>query len=322
MTGRPQERGAALLTVLLLVAVMATVSATALDRLTLATRLAGNAGLAGQGRQWLMMAEELAAVRLEDMLAANPTKTTLAGGWHGSPRAIALPDGARVTARVTDGGNCFNLNSLAAQTGEGLLIVRPSAVEQFAALMTTLGVEPAAATRIAAASADWIDSDTVPLPAGAEDGGGRLAANRAMAHEGEIGSVAGVTAPIAVMLRPWICALPTHDLSPLNVNTLAPEQAPLLTMLAPAQITPDRARAALAQRQVAGFGSPTAFWQSEALSSLVIPPEAAEQVKVKSSFFRLQANVAGGGQSVGETALLAERGGRVRLVRREWSVGE
>ena len=47
MNRRPaHERGAALLTVLLLVAVMAVIAATALDRLTLATRIAGSAATA------------------------------------------------------------------------------------------------------------------------------------------------------------------------------------------------------------------------------------------------------------------------------------
>ena len=46
---RPEERGAALLTVLLLVAVMAVVAATALERVALATRMTGNGGAVDQG---------------------------------------------------------------------------------------------------------------------------------------------------------------------------------------------------------------------------------------------------------------------------------
>lgn len=316
--GSAHERGAALLTVLLLVAVMATVSATALDRLTLATRLTGNAVAAGQARQWLGMAEQLAAVRLEDMLAADAAQTTLAGGWHGTPRTIALPDGTQVTARVTDGGNCFNLNSLAALTSEGQLFVRPAAVQQFTALMTGVGVEPTAATRIAAAAADRIDSDSAVLPAGAEDG---ATPNRAMAHEAELARVPGVTAPISAMLRPWVCALPTHEPTLLNVNTLLSEQATLLIMLAPQQITPERARAVLAGRPAAGFGSTVAFWQSPALKTVSIPADAAEQVAVRSRFFRLEARVAGDGGEVGQSALLEARDGRVQPLRREWTIG-
>lgn len=315
------ERGAALLTVLLLLAVMATVSATALDRLTLATRLAGNAAQAAQARQWLGMAEQLAAVRLEDMLAADAAQTTLAGGWLGVRRTIDLPDGARVTARVQDGGNCFNLNSLAAETAEGLRIVRPSAIAQFTALMTSLGIDAGAAARIAASSADWIDSDSQPQPGGTESGS-VMVANHAFTDEVELGRVAGMMPAIQATLRPWVCALPTHDPSPINVNTLTPEQGPLLAMLAPAQIGLDRARSVLAQRPAAGFGSVVGFWQSPGLKNLTIAPDAAEQVKVRSSFFRLHAQVGSTDQFVWQTALLQARDGKVRLVRRAWTSGE
>ena len=46
------ERGAALLAVLLLVAVMAVIAASALDRLMLATRIAGSAATVDQGRAY------------------------------------------------------------------------------------------------------------------------------------------------------------------------------------------------------------------------------------------------------------------------------
>ena len=45
-----RERGAALLTVLLLVAVIAVLAATALERLRVSTRLAGNAAALDQAR--------------------------------------------------------------------------------------------------------------------------------------------------------------------------------------------------------------------------------------------------------------------------------
>ncbi|WP_336511932.1 type II secretion system minor pseudopilin GspK [Sphingomonas arenae] len=318
--GPSRERGAALLTVFLLVAVMATVSATALDRLALATRLSGNVMEAGQARRWLGMAEELAVVRMEDMLASSPERTTLAGNWQDTPRTIELPDGARITARVRDGGNCFNLNSLAARTSEGQLIVRPAAVDQFRALMTTLGIDPTAATRISAAAADWIDHDSLPLPAGAEDREGHLVANRAMAHESELGKVPGMTPAIAIMLRPWICALPTHDASPLNVNTLTAEQAPLLAMLIPERLTVEQARAALRSRPASGFPNVEAFWNSPALKSAEASGEAASQVQVRTSFFRLEAWVSDGDDAVGETALLQFRDERVHVLRRDWSV--
>ncbi|MDQ2892789.1 MAG: type II secretory pathway protein, partial [Pseudomonadota bacterium] len=52
-----RERGAALLTVLLLVAVIAVLAGTALERLRLTTRLAGNAAAGAQARAYAEAAE-------------------------------------------------------------------------------------------------------------------------------------------------------------------------------------------------------------------------------------------------------------------------
>lgn len=314
------ERGAALLTVLLLVAVMATVSATALDRLTLATRLEANVGEAAQSRQWLGMAEQLAMTRLEDLSNANRGRTTLAGNWLGVPRTVDLPDGSRVTAKVADGGNCFNLNSLAARQPDGSSLAQPRMTAQFAALMRTLGVAGGTAANVATSASDWIDSDNLQQPGGAEDssysGRGLLPANRPMADSSELKPVVGMTPELFARLRPWLCALPVSEPSPLNVNTLLPEQAPLLVMLAPEQLRPDLVRAQLAARPADGFGSVLSFWKSGLLAAISVPPEAAAQVKVRTTYFRLQTVIAGDGRQLQAASLFEERDGRVRLVRR------
>src|SRR3546814_6905391 len=92
--------------------------------------------------------------------------------------------------------------------------------------MQILGIDPALAASIAAAAADWIDTDDRPLPDGAEDDTYARAAipyrtaNRFVADASELRAMRGVTPAIYATLRPWICALPTSDLSPINVNTL------------------------------------------------------------------------------------------------------
>lgn len=324
MISPDRERGTALLTVLLLVAVMAAVAATALDRISLATRLAGNAATLSQARAWLTTAEALATTRIEDLLAADTGKTTLAGGWMGVERTIALPDGASVRATVADGGNCFNLNSVVEVQSDGALIARRRGVEQFTALMIVLGIGAGEAARVAGAAADFIDSDRAVGPNGAEDaayganGTANLAANRMMADESELRAVAGVTPKIYATLEPWICALPVAELSPLNVNTLLPEQAPLLAMLAPAQLTPMVARAQLARRPQDGYGSVYRFWGSPALAGLNLPGDVTGQVKARTTWFTLSASVDAGGLEVNETALIDARTTPAVVVRRQW----
>lgn len=319
-----REQGAALLTVLLLVAVMSVIAAAAIDRLSLATRLTGNAAAADQARAYALAAETVARMRISDLLAASPGKTTLRGGWHGRPQPVPIPEGI-ATVTVTDSGNCFNLNSVVAGKDEDDLKVRPTGVIQFQALMQSLGIDDGRARIIAASLVDWIDSDSVRQPGGAEDDTyGQLekpyrTANRFMADPSELRAVNGVSPAIYATLRPWVCALPTSELSPINVNTLLPQQAPLFAMLIPGKLTVDRARQLLAQRPADGYGSLPAFWKLPAVVGLSASPEAVSQTKLTSRWFKLEINVEIAGVEVGQIALLDAQETPARLVYRHWS---
>lgn len=323
MTVDPTERGAALLTVLLLVAVMATVAATVLDRVGLATRLAGNARGAAQAQSWLGTAELIAMTRIEDLLAAQPKRVTLAGNWLGIPRSIDLPDGMRVRAVVGDGGNCFNLNALAQLFDKKVLAPRPEGQLEFVALMSVVGIEPDRARKIAAAASDYIDDDDAPSKDGVEAGGypaDALPANRAMIDRTELRAVPGVRSQDYARLERWLCALPIVGKSPINVNTLRPEEAPLLVMLAQGKVDPVRARTILAQRPASGYSSADEFFNAPAFASLTIPVAAREQANVVTLFFTLSASVEGkdAGQLLAERALIDARQMPARLLSRQW----
>ena len=62
--GKQSERGAALLSILLLVAVLAVIAATTLDRLTLSTKLSVNGNALAQARMYNYAAENIAAARI------------------------------------------------------------------------------------------------------------------------------------------------------------------------------------------------------------------------------------------------------------------
>nr|WP_315456287.1 type II secretion system minor pseudopilin GspK [uncultured Sphingorhabdus sp.] len=306
MVPPPSERGAALLSVLLMVAVLAVIAATTLDRIALSTKLAINGNALAQARMFSYAAESIAAARIEDLIARDAAQTTLAGGWLGKEQILPIPVGT-ASATVRDGGNCFNLNSLVTES-EGRYQASATGQEQFVALMVVLGVNEGVARPVAAAATDWVDSDTVPLPSGAEDDAYRssvqsyLTANRLFAHHSELRAVKGVTPAIYAKLRGWICALPEPSLSPLNVNTLSAEQAPLLVMLFPPNtLSPAAARAYLAKRPASGYGSLIRFWEAPEMSALKPSSSVQEQVKLTSKYFLLNTKV-----SLGETALEGE----------------
>jgi general secretion pathway protein K len=226
--------------------------------------------------------------------------------------------------RVRDGGNCFNLNSLVEGEPQTELVRRPSGVGEFVGLMIALGAGEADARRVAEAAADWIDSDTTPGPGGAEDETYAAApvphrsANTFFAEPGELRQVSGVTPALYERLRPWLCALPTSDLAPLNLNTLLPEQAPLLAMLAPGQLSLDQARALLGQRPAGGWGSQAEFWQQSRLRGLAVPLDVQLQPQLRTRWFVLDMRVEFGESEFSESALVDARLLPSRVIARRW----
>lgn len=315
------ERGAALLTVLLLVAVIAVLAGVALEKLRLATRLGANAVALDQARAFSFAAETLAVFKISDLLSKSPDKVTLEGGWSGQPFALPIPNGT-ATATVTDGGNCFNLNSLAIEVTPGVYAAYTPARTQFARLIALVDPTARSPDAIAAAAADWIDSDNSPLDGGAEDtvyGGGKLAyrtANTLMSDPSELRAVAGVTRLDYDRLRPWICTLPVAIPSKINVNTVLPEQAPLIAMLGQT-LSVEAVRQALLQRPPKGFSNAGAFWSQSALAGAA-GESGAGQTDVKTTWFALRVDVALGGIRLEQSGLIDATALPARLVSRQW----
>lgn len=317
------EEGAALLSVLLLVAIMAVLAVSALERLKLSTHLAANSAALDQARAYAQAAETLAMMRITDLAEADPLQTTTAGGWNGKRFNLPIPGGV-ANARIRDGGNCFNLNSVVGGPAGTQLVPSPIGLAQFVGLMEAVEIDPTPARRIAAALADWLDSDTIPAPDGAEDDYYQglavpyLAANTRMSDVSELRAVAGVTPEIYERLRPWICTLPDSELSPLNINTLTPDQAPLFAMLLPGKLDVIRARKMLAERPAGGYESVQSFWKLPALEALNPGTEVYQQTKLKTRWFALDIMIELGNAELQETALIDGALSPAVLVSRQW----
>ena len=316
---RSGEKGAALLTVLLLVAVIAILAGTALEKLRLSTRIGGNAVALEQARAFAQAAEILAVAKIGDLLARDPNRVTLAGGWSGKPFPLPIP-GGMATARVTDGGNCFNLNSLVVETGPGIYAAYSPTRRQFARLIRLVGAQASSPDAIAAATADWIDSDNAPVEQGFEDTGysGYRPANTLMVDPSELRAVAGVTPAVYARLRPWLCTLPKAEPSRINVNTLMPEQAALFAMLLPDTLSVEGARQMLLRRPPAGFASTAEFWKLPALSAITAAPDAEAQTAVTTKWFALRVDVTIGGVDLEDHGLIDATRLPARLATRQW----
>ena len=320
----PGERGAALLAVLLLVAVMGALTASALERLRLSTSLAMNTAALDQARAFAEGVESLVALTIDDLIARSPERTTLDGGWNGRRRRLPMPGGAVAEATLRDGSNCFNINSVAEEASEGRLVARADGIAQFQALMQILGTGESPARRIAQGAGDWVDTDATPSSEGAEDeqyaraAQGYRTGNTLFADVSELRAVSGMTTEIYQQLRPWLCALPSTDLSPINVNTLMVEQAPLLSMLAPQQISLDAARAALAARPAGGWSSLTDFFAGPGLQGVILPSGVQFQPQLRTRWFALDLMVELQGAELHETALIDTRIAPARVAVRRW----
>jgi general secretion pathway protein K len=314
-----RERGAALLTVLMLVAVIAVMAGTGLEKLRLATRLAGNAAATEQARAYAVAAEAMAAVKIGGLLSASRQRVTLAGGWSGRPFGLPLPGGGLATARVSDGGNCFNVNGLVTQVAPGVYASYPTQRVQFVRLMRLIGIPPQIAEQVAAGASDWIDSDGDQQGNGAEDGAytgqqvGYRTSGTLMADPSELRAIAGMTPEIYTQLKPWVCTLPIARPSTINVNTLLPEQAALVAMMAPDTLSVDGARQLLLRRPLQGWANPAQLWQGVAQ-----PADAVSQTSSSTSWFDLAIDVDIPGAQLEERALIDATTLPVRLVARQW----
>jgi general secretion pathway protein K len=317
---KKDERGAALLSVLLIVAVIAVLAATGLQKLRVATHLAGNGQAIDQARAYAMAAETVALFRIGDLIQRDAAKTTLAGDWAGNEVNFPI-DGGIATATLTDGGNCFNLNSLVQDVNGLALVERPEAAAQFAQLILLAGATSTEARQVSASATDWIDSDGEPVPGGAEDSAyASLAqpyrtANALMADPSELRAVAGMSPGLYDRLRRFICALPVTDLSPININTLLPAQAPLLAMLVPG-LDIGRAQTILAARPKAGFESTAKFWEAPGLMGA--SDTTKQQVKTVTRWFGLRLLVELGGAELEEHALIDAKEKPGKLARRSY----
>jgi general secretion pathway protein K len=322
VTPKPSERGAALLTVLLIVAIMAVLAASALERLKLATHLTSNGAAIEQARAYAFAAETVARYRIGDLIQRDASRTTLEGDWAGKPTNFPI-DGGLATARIDDGGNCFNLNSLVEQQQDGVLIARPLGIAQFARLMTLVEVPGRDAAAIAAAAADWIDTDTVPQPGGAEDlayanaGRAKRTANTLMADPGELRVVAGMTPAIYSRLRPFICALPVTDLTNININTLRLGQAPLLAMLLPG-LDVSRAANAIDARPLRGWDSTATFWNLPSLTATSPADDTRNQVRLTTRWFNVALTIELADAELEENALIDAALKPAKLARRSY----
>jgi general secretion pathway protein K len=313
-----RERGAALLTVLLLVAVIGAIAATAVERMRLSTAMAANGAANEQARAYATGIAQLMTLTVEDFAARSPTRTSLPA--TGLARRVTFPGGGHAEGRVRDGSTCFNLNSLVEGDAPArALRARQVGVEQFVRLAEALGIDAARARSLAETAADWADSDSAPLAAGAEDQAyaaqGYRAANTLFADRTELRAIAGMTPDLYARLAPFLCARPVAELSEINVNSLDPDRAVLLATLLPGEWIAS-AKATLARRPPGGWREIADFWSEGPMAELTASADAFGQLRTHSRWFEFELAVSVGTAEAIESGLIEVNRPKARLVAR------
>jgi general secretion pathway protein K len=320
---RRNEDGVALLTVLLLVAIISGIAVSLLDDMRFALRRAGNAETISQAQWYAIGAEALARTRLAE-LAGNPAA---ARTWNGRWVDFPIDDGL-MRVRFDDATQCFNLNSVVEGVPEQWQR-RDLGLRQFAALLGLIGVPRQEASRLSERLSDWIDSDQTRNTMGGEDD---LYSNGAhsyrtsgalLAEVSELRAISGFTPEVYARIRPYVCALPTADLSPVNINNLDEERALLLAALLEASITPAQARSAIAARPAAGWRTVEQFWTQGILAENLPGDAVLSQVTLRPRFVTLEADVTYASSEVVMTALFERpESGQAKLFARRWTIDE
>lgn len=169
-----RQRGIALLTAIILVAVAAIVATAIAWQSQLAARRGIAVFTVAQSMAIAEGAEAMAAYALRDNRQRNPQIVAPSQAWAKPYGPVEMEAGAVLEASLEDQAGKFNLNSLVmANPGGGaqgpgavVLVQNKDAYNQFVALLTDLNINTDYAARVV----DWIDSDDqATFPGGAED---------------------------------------------------------------------------------------------------------------------------------------------------------
>jgi len=229
---RHEQRGLALITAVLVVAIVATVATTLALGEQVWFRQAQNMSNRAQAESLRAGALNYAAILLTRDGKQNKTDH-LGELWAQPLPPLPVEDGM-IAFAVSDAQSRFNLNNLVRNGAPS-----KNDIDMFRRLLTAQNIDPV----LSEALRDWLDPDSIVTPGGAEDidylslPQPYRNANQPLQSVDELRLVKGFSAKDVEKLRPYITALPVP--TTVNVNT-APEQvlAALFTNLPAAALQP------------------------------------------------------------------------------------
>lgn len=292
-----RQKGAALIVVLMLLAVMVSIAASMSERLFINFHRAENQ-LSHQQAYWYGIGvEALATYAIEESYQDNDT-INMSQPWALKEQVFPLDYGA-AAGHIRDMQSCFNLNVLAGVEAGSGSSNRPYLVRVWMNLLQELGAENYQAEVIADSTWEFLDADSrADSLAGVEDSTyeamqpAYLPPNGLMADASELRAVYQVDNQVMQQVRRVTCALPYDDWR-LNVNTLDEQGAAILVALFSPHLSPGDAQSLIDNRPFDGWASVDDFLAEGALSALdnAVTSRAKGYLTVDSRYFELDAEV-------------------------------
>ncbi len=322
--GMPDQSGAALIVVLLLVATLSFIALAISERTVLAASRSLNTRLGGELFWQAAGAESIARRAIEAAMKATPGKLGSDNPLVAAPIDIPF-EGGSARMIVVDRTRCFNLNSLLQISEGGEESVNEAAVTELTELFAAGNAGAADPAALAATVTDWIDGNSFQEPRGAEDGFYTAlptpyrSAGAPLADISELRAIAGVDRAQYGAARPFLCANPTAAPSTLNLNMLTVADAPFLVAILDGKKSLSEAQDIINDRPPGGYDAADAFWASEAFAGLELSETTKGRVGIYSRYLEVNAAMKYYSANLDLTLLFEVDGdGRARLIARRF----
>ncbi|OFI33586.1 general secretion pathway protein GspK [Alteromonas lipolytica] len=321
-----QQRGAALLIVLMVVALVAILATEMGSRLQLQVQRASNIKSSNQAYWYAKSAEEYARMSLVTLMEETGDKITLNQPWA-QEFDYPMEDGG-INVTLEDMQSCFNLNAVPGASQNNSAGQQPTEVmNAFARLLknTKDDIPSYTIDTVRDSLADWLDGDDRMRTYGAEDSeyASRafpyLAANSLMSSQSELRLVNGVETEWLNDLLPFVCVIPDNDQLLINVNTLTEERAPLLAALTGLSVA--QASSIISARPMDGWDDVNTFLAEPDIAALNLQAEQTQWFSVTTEYFILHTKSRYNEATFAMTTVLnAAASGKISVLRREFGV--
>jgi general secretion pathway protein K len=348
-----KQQGVALITVLVVVALMSVIVTQISSGHILNSRRTQNTIFTDQAFLYVQSAEELAAQMLNLYQQTNQNKPVkLSDPWT-EPFMFPLDNGM-IEGSLKDGQACFNLNSVnthkpppqnnppnQGNQGSGLnavngidpqlMLRKPVTGEQLFAqlielvsfgsdILTQNNVTP---NELAAAVRDWIDSDNVV--SGNVDTEeyfysglpiGYRNANQMFASVTELRLVRGFSQPVYDLIKPYVCVIPGEESGMMNINTIDASQPELLAMLYKGMTTTEAST--ILTNPIRTTDGLTEQSLNQLVGSAKLEEFARDRISFDTSYFVLTASAQLDGRYSNIVSIFSKRNGQYKVLHRHF----